>query len=130
MVRLFLLCAGSCCVGLGVIGIFLPILPTTPFLLLAAACYARSSERIHQKLLDSPVLGDIIYQWETHRSIPRRARNLALLMITVCFSVSILFVIPIPLVQGAMLAIGVCIFWFILRLPVRDCEAVVRGEPL
>lgn len=69
--------AGATCVGLGGLGLFLPGLPTTPFLLLASWCFGRSSPRLHQALLRSQRFGPMIRNWERHRAIPRRVRNLA-----------------------------------------------------
>ena len=60
--RALLVVCGTICVGLGILGIFLPLMPTTVFLLLAAACYARSSERFHRRLVEHPWLGPYIRQ--------------------------------------------------------------------
>lgn len=70
-------------VGLAVIGMALPLLPTTPFLLLAAACFARSSKRLHGWLQAHPRLGPVLAEWEARRAIPRRAKRLATLVIVV-----------------------------------------------
>lgn len=65
---------GSLALALGVVGIFLPILPTTPFLLLAAALYFRSSDRLYQWLLNHPHLGPYIRNFREHRAIPLRVK--------------------------------------------------------
>lgn len=65
---------GLLCVGLGILGVFLPLLPTTPFMLLAAWCFARSSERLHRWLLTHRTFGPIIENWNQHRAIPRKAK--------------------------------------------------------
>lgn len=74
LTRPLLALAGLILTGLGAIGLFLPLLPTTPFLLLAAYCFSRSSERLHRWLLASPALGTLIEDWERHRAIRRRAK--------------------------------------------------------
>lgn len=71
------LTAGWVALGLGVAGIFLPVLPTTPFVLLAAWCFSRSSEQLHRWLLDHPRFGPLIRDWEAHRVIRLRAKILA-----------------------------------------------------
>ena len=119
MTRHLLIIAGTCCVGLGVLGAFLPILPTTPFLLLAAACYAKSSERLHQKLLNDPVFGPMIVEWQEHRSIPRRAKYMSIALIIVTMGLSITFAVPNIYGQIAMAAVGVCTVTFLARLPSR-----------
>jgi uncharacterized protein len=66
---------------IGLIGVFLPVLPTTPFVLLASWCYSRSSKRFHGWIRDNKLFGTYIREWEQHRSIPVRAKALALTMI-------------------------------------------------
>jgi len=70
--------AGSIALALGVIGIFVPLLPTTPFLLLASACYLRGSARLHRWLLSHGRLGAYIRAFEEGRGIPRRAKIVAI----------------------------------------------------
>lgn len=72
--RLLLSALGLFFVGLGTLGVFLPLLPTTPFLLLAAACFARSSPRLHGWLQASPLLGPLLLDWERHGAIAPRAK--------------------------------------------------------
>ena len=79
--RALLIACGTLCVGLGVIGIFLPLMPTTVFLLLAAACYARSSERFHRRLVEHPWLGSYIRQRQG-MSVRQKAFTLMLLWVT------------------------------------------------
>ena len=77
--------AGFICVALGVIGIPLPLLPTTPFLLLAAFCFARSSRHWHDWLLNHKHLGPPIKDWRDNGVIPMRAKVLATLMMAGAF---------------------------------------------
>lgn len=78
-----LILLGSISLGLGLLGIALPILPTTPFLLLAAALYFRSSPRLYAWLLSRPRLGAYIYQFREHRAIPLRAKVISVIMVWV-----------------------------------------------
>ena len=80
--------AGSLCLILGIIGIVLPILPTTPFLLLAAACYARSSERFYNWLLNNRILGSYIRNFREGRGMPIKIKifTITLLWITILIS--------------------------------------------
>jgi len=120
MLRLLLTAAGLACTGLGVLGIFLPLLPTVPLLLLATACFARSSERFHNWLLDHPRLGPMIRGYLDGQGIPLRAKVTAIALIWLTIPVSVLFFIPFFWVKLFLIAIGLCITVYLLRLPV--CE--------
>ena len=78
--RALWLLAGLVALGLGIAGIFLPLLPTTPFVLLAAACFSRGSTRCERWLLNHRTFGPMVRDWRRHRAIPRRARWLAFAM--------------------------------------------------
>jgi uncharacterized membrane protein YbaN (DUF454 family) len=82
-------------VGLALAGSFLPLLPTVPFLLLAAACFAKASPRFHDWLLDHPRLGPPILHWREHRAISRSAKRLAMLSIAASFGISLLIGVPL-----------------------------------
>ncbi|MEM9471700.1 MAG: YbaN family protein [Pseudomonadota bacterium] len=73
-------------VGLGFIGVFLPLMPTTPFLLLALACFARSSPAIHDWLINHRMLGPYIVDWERDRSIPLAAKVTSIVMMSASFA--------------------------------------------
>ncbi|MDO4878802.1 MAG: YbaN family protein [Neisseria sp.] len=68
---------GAISLALGIAGIYLPGLPTTPFILLAAACWAQASPAFHRRLREHRLFGKIIRDWETRRAVPRRAKYLA-----------------------------------------------------
>lgn len=77
--------AGVFFVGLAILGAILPMLPTTVFLILATACFAKSSPRMEKKLLANKTFGPLIHDWQTYRSIPLKAKRMALSCI--CLSV-------------------------------------------
>ena len=76
-----LMVAGILCVGLGVLGIFVPVLPTTPFLLLAAACFVRSSDRLYNWLIHHKWFGDYIRHYREHRAVTLKSKIIALVML-------------------------------------------------
>ena len=78
MRRHLYLIAGVVSIGLGAIGAFLPLLPTVPFMILAAFCFARSSPRLEAKLLDHRQFGPHIRRWREHGAISRRGKVAAL----------------------------------------------------
>lgn len=77
--------AGALCVALGMVGAVLPVLPTTPFMLLAAFCFARSSPRLHAWLLAHPTFGPVITRWQAHGAIAPKVKRVAVLTILGCF---------------------------------------------
>jgi uncharacterized membrane protein YbaN (DUF454 family) len=123
MARGLYIAAGLACVGLGVIGVFLPLLPTTPFLLLAAACFARSSPRFYRWLLGHPRLGPPIRAWREHRRLPARARRLGLVLIVATFAISIIWVVDNLYGRLALAALGATAFAMLSRIPVLEAAA-------
>ena len=88
LIRGVLVLAGTCFLALGILGVFLPLLPTTPFLLLAAACYARSSKRFYNWLLNNRWFGTYIRNYREGKGIPPKLKviTLALLWGTIIYS--------------------------------------------
>lgn len=82
IMRPLLWLAGAVALALGVIGIFLPVLPTTPFVLLAAACWAKASPRFHRWLHAHHYFGPMVQNWEARRAVPKKAKYLAFSMMT------------------------------------------------
>ncbi len=104
---------------LGVLGIFLPVLPTTPFVLLAAACFARASERWYRWLTENRYCGPAIRDWRRTRSIPLRSKLIAITMIVVSLGTSITFFVPIREVKILLAVIGLAVIGYIARIPLR-----------
>ncbi|SUX75136.1 Inner membrane protein ybaN [Citrobacter freundii] len=89
MQRIILIIIGWIAVVLGTLGVVLPLLPTTPFILLAAWCFARSSPRFHDWLLYRSWFGGYLRHWQKHRAMPPGAKPRAILLILVTFSISL-----------------------------------------
>lgn len=89
--RLLLLALGWACVGLGVLGAVLPVLPTTPFLLVALWAFSRSSERFHHWLIHHRWFGPGLQRWERHRVVPLRVKLIALSGMTASISYVVIF---------------------------------------
>lgn len=113
--RWILLAAAWLCLGLAVAGVFLPVLPTTPFLLLATACAVRGSPRLHARILAHPRLGPFLERWRRERSVPRSAKIQAYVLVVISFGVSIYVVEPrvLRILLGVM---GVAVLVFLTRL--------------
>jgi uncharacterized protein len=126
--RAALIIVGTISLVLGVIGIVLPVLPTTPFLLVTAACYARSSTRLYGWLLGQPSLGPIVAEWRTSRSLPPGVKARALVVVALTFAVSILLV-DVVLLQLALLVVGLILALFLYRLPTSSAGPAQDERP-
>ena len=113
-VRYLLVAVGWASVGLGVIGIFLPVLPTTPFLLLAAACFARSSPRFYNWLVNHKRLGPWIRDYLAGNGIPLKGKVYAIGLMWASIGLSC-YLVPLPWARGFMLASAVLVTIYILR---------------
>jgi uncharacterized protein len=118
IVKTLLLVTGTFSLTLGAIGIFLPILPTTPFLLLAAACYLRSSQRMHKWLLNNRWFGEYIRNYQEGRGIPLKTKILAMagLWVTIIYS-EFIALDEIFIAQVALLLIALGVSVHLIRLP-------------
>jgi hypothetical protein len=107
--RRLLIGAGILSTGLGIIGVFVPVLPTTPFLLLAAACYMRSSERFYQWLIDNRILGAYIRNYVEGRGMPIKIKISTILLLWLTIGLTVAFGVENTAVRIVLLctAIGV-----------------------
>lgn len=112
--RYLLLAIGWLSVALGVIGIFLPVLPTTPFLLLAAACFARSSPRFHAWLVNHPHLGPWIRDYLSGQGIPLKGKVYAIGLMWLSIGLSC-YLVPYPWARAFMLTSAVLVTVYILK---------------
>ena len=116
LVRVTLILAGTFFLGLGIIGIFLPILPTTPFLLLAAACYARSSKRFYSWLLNNKWFGNYIKNYREGKGVPLKVKILSISFLWITIVFSAFFVVTILFVRIILILIAVAVTIHILSI--------------
>jgi uncharacterized protein len=111
---------GTLFLVLGLIGIVLPVLPTTPFLLLAAAAYARGSSRLYGWLLRNRRFGPVIRAWRESRTIPRRARRNAIVLLVIVLGLSVVLIVEAPALRVVLVLTGVAVAIFLARIPPSD----------
>lgn len=102
---------GVICVGLGIVGAFVPVMPTTIFLILAVGCFSKSDPRLERRLLDHPRFGPVLSDWRSTKSIRRKTKFVAIATIIVTISLSVLAIHKTwvqALVGG--IGIGVCLY--------------------
>jgi uncharacterized membrane protein YbaN (DUF454 family) len=117
--RAVFLVLGHLCVALGVIGVFLPVMPTTVFLLGAAACYARASAAFYNRLLNNRVFGPIIADWRHYRAMTWKAKAYAIGFVWVGIGISVVLV-PMVWLRVVLLGVAVAVTGFLLRIKTRE----------
>lgn len=119
LIHYIMLGSGHLCVALGTAGIFLPLLPTTPFLLLAIFFYARSSKKFHDWLMNHKVLGLYIRDFMDGKGVPLRAKVIAISMIWLVIGTSVIFFVPVMIGKVSMLVIALAVTIYLISLPVK-----------
>lgn len=119
VVRWFFVTAGWVSLILGLIGLFLPIVPTTPFLLLTAFCFARGSERFYIWLLTNKYFGSYIRAWRNNEGVPLKVKVYALALLWYVLIMSAIFVVPLWSIRILFLLVGAGVTIYIVRLPTR-----------
>jgi len=120
--RWTLLTAGFLATALGVLGIFLPVLPTVPFLLLALACFARSSERFYNWLLEHAHFGPIVQPYINGCGMSRGSKVKAITLLWASISLSAFFLIELAWVRVLLLVIACAVTFYLLSLPTISIE--------
>lgn len=110
---------GMLSLALGVLGIFLPLLPTTPFIILASACFMRSSPAFHSWLHQHKMFGPILDNWHRHRAVTRKVKIRGALCMALSFSFSI-WVVPHDWLKIMLLMMLVVMLTWFIRLPVIE----------
>ena len=133
--RALLITVGLVSVGVGTVGIFVPLLPTTVFLLLAAACFIRSSDRLYRWLTTNRVFGSYIRNYQEHRAMPAGAKWCAIGVLWLSIGVSAVLV-ELTVVRVALLLVAIGVTVLILRIRTleragddgRPAQVRIRGE--
>ena len=117
-IKVLWIIAGSVFVVLGAFGVILPGLPTTPFLILAAACYIRSSQRLYDWLIANKTFGPYLRDYREGKGIPKRAKKIALVMMTIFVGYAVLFALDDLFVRIVVLILGMIGFFYVAyRVP-------------
>ena len=114
--KLLLIVSGSISVALGIIGIFLPLLPTTPFLLLAASCYIRSSDKLYHWLITNKYLGAYIKNYREGRGLSLKVKIFTLSLLWITIGSTIIFSVKLLAVRVLLIIIAIAVTIHITRL--------------
>jgi uncharacterized protein len=114
--RIFWLILGCICVGIGTVGVFVPLLPTTSFMLVAAFAFARSSPRLHNWLITHKVFGPLITNWQSHRAISSKAKFTSVLSMVAIVGISAFFQVPNWVLVTQIIVLS-CVAVFLLSRP-------------
>ena len=126
-VKSFLLLLGFIFVGLGFIGIIIPGMPTTVFMILAAACFAKSSPKFEQWILDLPGIGRFVQDHRDGLGMPQKSKAIAITMMVLAVTLSIIFAITSTLVQILVGGVGIIGVWYVgVRVPTKEKVLALR----
>jgi len=126
--RWLLLAAGSVSTILALLGAFLPVLPTTPFLLVASACFARSSPAFHRRLLANRAFGPYLVQWDHDHTIPASAKRKAYGLLALSFPLSILL-LDVLWLRITLAVIGMGLIALLRWLPTTGEQGTASDAP-
>jgi len=127
--KLIFILAGTISLGLGALGIFFPILPTTPFLLLSAACYYKGSERMHRWLLNNKLFGSYIRNYKEGKGISLTGKIFTLLLLWITIGYSAFFILNNYIIQIVLLSVAIVVTVHIITLPTfRKSQSSIREK--
>jgi uncharacterized membrane protein YbaN (DUF454 family) len=118
---------GTLSLALGMIGIFVPVLPTTPFLLLSSYCYLRGSKRMYDWLINHKVFGPYIFNYLTYKAIPRKIKASAIIFLWCTLTIS-MFIIPLWYVRIFFIVVGLAVTIHLLRLKTLRNEDLKKAS--
>ncbi len=129
MRKILLLILGLLSLILAIIGIFVPLLPTTPLLLLAAACFMRSSTRLYRWLIEHPWLGPYIRHYREYRAITLRTKIATLVLLWLSIGYAVIFVLDVLSLRLLLLAIAMGVTLHLISLRTLTTEMVKKDPP-
>ncbi|MTI67169.1 MAG: DUF454 domain-containing protein [Firmicutes bacterium] len=115
--KIILIILGSISIALGIIGIFLPLLPTTPLLLLGASCYVKSSNSLYNWLINNKYLGSYIKNYRLGRGIPKKTKIIAISTLWLTIGYSAIFIVPLLLIKILLFFIAIGVTIHLLTIP-------------
>jgi uncharacterized membrane protein YbaN (DUF454 family) len=113
--RIVWLIVGLASLVLAALGVALPLMPTTPFVILAAFCFARSSPALHDRLLDSRTFGKAVGDWRTHRAISRKGKTASVLAMALSLAASLVLAVDLVVVGLQALAASAAVAFILTR---------------
>lgn len=116
LTRILLITAGTISVGLGIVGMFVPLLPTTPFLLLGAVCYGKSSDHLYRRLIENRVCGSYITNYRERGGITRRQKVTVLAVLWLSMANTAWFLAPVIWVKILLLLVASAVTFYLVRL--------------
>ncbi|NLM35796.1 MAG: DUF454 domain-containing protein [Clostridiales bacterium] len=122
--KILLILIGVIAMGLGMLGVILPVLPTTPFLLLSAACFIRSSERLYNFLITNKYFGQYIKDYREGKGIPKKTKVIALLMLWTTILSCLIFFIDKLIVRLVIFAIASTVTVYIIKIKNKEVEPI------
>ena len=128
MVKSLWIIGGTLCVGLGALGVLLPVLPTTPFLLLAAYCYGRGSERFHHWLVHRSWLGSYIRNFQSGRGVPLKQKVLAIALLWLTIGATIGFTVLAWWVKAALVLVAAGVTVHLVRMKTWRPESSMQAD--
>ena len=120
LIQVLLITTGTFFVGVGIAGIFIPILPTTPFLLISAALYARSSKRFYNWLINNRIFGRYIRNYREGKGIPLKVKIITTILLWITIGCSAIFAIDIFWVRFLLVIIAIGVTIHIVRIRPKD----------
>lgn len=115
-IKTTLIIIGTISLVLGIIGVFLPLIPTTPFLILTAACYAKGSEKLHDRLINHKYIGSYIKNYRDGKGIPKKAKISALCLLWFNTIFSVVFIIPVVPVKVMLVIIAIIVTFHVSKV--------------